>query len=183
VTVAVHELRTERLILRKWQASDLEPFADLNEDPEAMRYFPNTLTRKGSDDLARAISAHIDRRGWGLWAVEVVGGPRFVGFVGLSEPGFGAHFMPAVEVGWRLAREHWGHGYATEAARAAVEFGFGTLGLDEIVAMIVPANAPSRRVAERLGMTRDPADDFDHPLVPNGPLRRHVLYRLARPSG
>jgi RimJ/RimL family protein N-acetyltransferase len=180
VSVAIRELRTDRLVLRQWRESDLGPFAAVNGDPEAMRYFANTMTREQSDDLAQAVSAHIERRGWGFWAVEVVDGPSFVGCVGLSEPNFEAHFMPAVEVGWRLAREHWGNGYATEAARAAIDFGFGTLGLDEIVAMIAPANAPSRRVAERLGMTHDPADDFDHPLVPDGPLRRHVLYRLAR---
>jgi ribosomal-protein-alanine N-acetyltransferase len=109
-----------------------------------------------------------------------VDGPRFIGFVGLNEIHFQAHFTPAVEVGWRLAREHWGRGYATEAARAAVEFGFNELELPEIVAMTALKNAPSRRVMERLGMTTDPADDFDHPRVPPGPLRRHALYRLAR---
>jgi RimJ/RimL family protein N-acetyltransferase len=176
------ELRTERLVLRQWRETDLEPFAELNADPEAMRHFPSRLTREQSDTLARDISYMIEKQGWGLWAVEVVGGPSFIGFVGLNEPRFEAHFLPAVEVGWRLAREHWGHGYATEAARASVAFGFEELELDEIVAMIAPANTRSRRVAERLAMTRDPADDFDHPRVPKGPLRRHVLYRLKRPA-
>ena len=175
------ELRTERLLLRQWQETDLEPFAELNADPEVMTYFPSMLTRERSDALARDISYSIEEHGWGLWAVEVVDGAGFVGFVGLNEPRFEAHFMPAVEVGWRLARAHWGYGYATEAARAAVDFGW-QLGLDEIVAMVAPANVRSRRVAERLGMTRDPADDFDHPRVPTGPLQRHVLYRLERPS-
>lgn len=183
MSAPVRELRTDRLVLRQWREADLEPFARLNADPEAMRYFPSTLTREQSDALANAISSFIESRGWGLWAVQVACGSPFVGFVGLSEPNFDAHFMPAVEVGWRLAPEHWGHGYATEAARAAVDFGFGELGLEEVVAMIAPANTPSRRVSERLGMTRDPADDFDHPNVPDGPLRRHVLYRLARPAG
>ncbi|HLY35449.1 MAG TPA: GNAT family N-acetyltransferase [Candidatus Limnocylindria bacterium] len=176
------ELRTERLILRQWTAEDREPFAALNADPEAMRYFPATLTRAQSDAMARAVTSVIEQRGWGLWAAEVIGGPRFIGFVGLTEPAFEAHFTPAVEVGWRLAREHWGHGYATEAARAAIDFGFHELGLEEIVAMVGTGNLRSRRVAERLGMTRDPVDDFDHPRVPDGPLRRHVLYRLARPA-
>ena len=176
------ELRTGRLLLRQWAQSDLEPFAALNGDPEVMRHFPDLLGAAESDALARNISEMIELHGWGLWAVEVLDGPRFIGFVGLNEPRFDAHFTPAVEVGWRLGRQHWGYGYATEAAQAAVEFGFETLGLDEIVAMVAPANERSRRVAERLGMTRDPADDFDHPRVPEGPLRRHVLYRLARPA-
>jgi RimJ/RimL family protein N-acetyltransferase len=175
----VAELRTERLRLRQWRDDDLEPFADLNADPEVMRYFPALMTREQSDALAERERAAIAERGWGLWAVEVVGGPPFVGFVGLTEHTFPAHFTPAVEVGWRLARSAWGHGYATEAARAALSFGFGELALDEVVSMTVPANERSRRVMERLGMTRSPADDFDHPRVPAGsPLRRHVLYRL-----
>jgi RimJ/RimL family protein N-acetyltransferase len=161
----------------------LEPFAELNSDPEVMRYFPAMLTREESDALATAIRRALERQGWGLWAVEVIDGPSFVGFVGLNDPSFDAHFMPAVEVGWRLGREHWGHGYATEAGQAALEFGFDQLELDQIVAMIGLDNSRSQQVAERLGMTRDPADDFDHPRVPPGPLRRHALYRLDRPTG
>jgi RimJ/RimL family protein N-acetyltransferase len=176
----VAELRTERLVLRQWDESDFEPFAALNSDPETMRYFPSMLSREQSDALARNISSAIELDGWGLWAVEVVDGPSFIGFVGLNEPRFEAHFTPAIEVGWRLARAHWGHGYATEAAKASLDFGFRDLDLQEIVAMIAPANARSRAVAERLGMTRDPADDFDHPRVPAGPYRRHVLYRVRR---
>jgi RimJ/RimL family protein N-acetyltransferase len=177
------ELRTERLLLRQWRADDLEAFAALGADAEVMRYLPSLLTRERSDALARAVAASIQERGWGFWAVEVRGAAPFIGFVGLGDPGFEAHFTPAVEVGWRLAREHWGHGYATEAARASVEFGFRELGLDEIVAMTVEANARSQAVMERLGMTRDSADDFEHPRVAPGPLRRHVLYRLSRPEG
>jgi RimJ/RimL family protein N-acetyltransferase len=176
------ELRTERLVLRQWREADLDLFAELNADPEAMRHFPSRLTREQSDALARDISYTLEEQGWGLWAVEVIDGPSFVGFVGLNEPRFEAHFLPAIEVGWRLSPERWGQGYATEAARAAVAFGFAELELDEIVAMIAPANTRSRRVAERLDMTRDPADDFDHPRVPPGPLRKHVLYRLQRPA-
>jgi RimJ/RimL family protein N-acetyltransferase len=166
------------VLLRQWRDDDREPFAALNADPEVMRYFPSTMSREQSDAFVDWASGLIDERGWGLWAVEVVGGAPFVGVVGLNEP----TFVPdTVEVSWRLARGHWGHGYATEAAREAVRFGFDEIGLDEIVALTVPANTPSRRVMERLGMTRDPADDFDHPNVPDGPLKRHVLYRLRRP--
>lgn len=146
-----------------------------------MEHFPSTLTRAESHARAEAIRRALDRRGWGLWAVEVVGGAPFVGFVGLNEPEFEAHFTPCVEVGWRLAREHWGRGYAPEAARAALDHGFDVLGLDEIVAFTPPANVNSQRVMQKLGMTHDPADDFDHPNLPPGhPLRRHVLYRVGR---
>jgi RimJ/RimL family protein N-acetyltransferase len=176
----VTELRTERLLLRQWAEDDLEPFGQMGADPEVMRYFPSTMTAAESESLARELRRLIAEQGWGLWAVEVVDGPRFIGFVGLNEVHFQAHFTPAVEVGWRLAREHWGRGYATEAARAAAAFAFDELELPEIVAMTALENAPSRRVMERLGMTTDPADDFDHPRVPPGRLRRHALYRLAR---
>jgi RimJ/RimL family protein N-acetyltransferase len=177
----VAELRTERLVLRQWRDGDLEPFAALNADPETMRYFPAPIPRESSDAFAVHIRRHIDEEGWGLWAVEVAGGARFIGFVGLARPSFEAHFTPAVEVGWRLAREHWGHGYATEAGKAALRYGFEELDLDEIVSFTSPLNEPSWRVMERLGMTRDPADDFEHPRVAVGhPLRRHLLYRLPR---
>jgi ribosomal-protein-alanine N-acetyltransferase len=175
----VAELRTERLLLRQWRDDDLEPFADLNADPEVMRHFPRTLSRAESDTLVQRQRTLIAERGWGLWAVEAPEG--FIGFVGLSEPRFEAHFTPAVEVGWRLARHGWRKGYATEAARAAVGFGFDELGLDEIVSFTFAGNERSRGVMERLGMTRDEADDFEHPLLPKGdPLRAHVLYRLRR---
>jgi RimJ/RimL family protein N-acetyltransferase len=148
-----------------------------------MEHFPAPLTRAESDAMVDRIEAAFESNGFGLWAVEVLGGAPFIGFVGLAVPTFEAHFTPAVEVGWRLAREHWGRGYATEAARAALEFGFGSVGLDEIVSFTVPANVRSRTVMERLGMTHDPKDDFDHPRIPPGnPLRRHVLYRLQRPG-
>jgi RimJ/RimL family protein N-acetyltransferase len=177
----VSELDTERLRLRRWRESDREPFAALNADPVVMEHFPALSSRAESDAMVDRIEAHFDRRGFGLWAVEVRGGAPFVGFVGLSTPMFDAHFTPAVEVGWRLARAHWGPGYATEAARAAVDDGFVEHELDEIVAFTVPANFRSRRVMERLGMTHDPADDFEHPLIAVGsPLRSHVLYRLSR---
>ena len=173
-------IRTERLVLRRWQDEDLEPFAELNGDAEVMAHMPSLLDRGESDALAARISEQFERRGFGLWAVEVPGVAPFIGFVGLSVPRFSAHFTPCVEVGWRLGRTHWGKGYATEAAQASLAFGFDNLGLEEIVSFTVPANTRSIAVMERLGMTRNPADDFDHPRLPEGhPLRRHVLYRLT----
>lgn len=173
------ELSTPRLKLRQWREADLEPWAALNADPEVMRYFPAAMSRAQSDEWARTIHAMIDRHGWGWWAVEVRGGPEFIGFVGLNRPNFEAHFMPAVEIGWRLARPSWGHGYATEAATAALTFAFDELECAEVVSFAVIGNERSLRVMERLGMTHDPADDFDHPNVPDGPLRRHALYRVS----
>lgn len=175
----MHELTTERLRLRGWRPEDRAPFAALNADPEVMEHFPALLTRAESDTLADRIEAHFAREGWGLWAMQERTTGRFLGFTGLARPGFDAPFMPAVEIGWRLARPAWGQGYATEAARASMAFGFDDAGLDEIVSLAVVANGRSRAVMERLGMTRDPAEDFDHPLVEPGPLRRHVLYRLT----
>jgi RimJ/RimL family protein N-acetyltransferase len=180
-TTLVVELRTSRLVLRQWREADFAPFASLNADPEVMRYFPAALTREQSDALAERERSLITGRGWGLWAVEVVRGAPFIGFVGLAEPRFEAHFTPAVEVGWRLAHEHWGRGYATEAASAALAFGFDKGGLEEIVSFTSVINERSRKVMERIGMTHDPAEDFDHPLLPHDdPLRRHVLYRTLR---
>jgi RimJ/RimL family protein N-acetyltransferase len=177
----VAELLTERLLLRQWRDEDLEPFAELNADPETMRYFPAPPSRAESDALAERARRQIADEGWGLWAVEVVDGASFVGFVGLARPSFEARFTPAVEVGWRLAREHWGRGYATEAGRAALAYGFDELGLEEIVSFTSRLNEPSWRVMERLGMRRDRDDDFEHPRLPVGhPLRPHLLYRLSR---
>lgn len=178
------DLRTERLRLRSWLAADREPFARLNADPRVMQYFPSVLSSKESDALAGVIQAHIERHGWGLWAVEIPGVAEFAGFIGLSAPRFEAHFTPCVEVGWRLGHQFWGRGYASEGATAALAFGFARLDLDEIVSMTAASNMPSRRVMERIGMARASADDFDHPMLPPGhPLRAHVLYRKARPSG
>lgn len=144
-----------------------------------MEFLPSTLSRQESDALAARIEAHLAERGWGLWAVEVPTVAPFAGYVGLATPRFESHFTPCVEVGWRLAAQHWGRGYATEGARAAIAFGFDHLKLDEIVSFTVPANLRSRRVMERLGMTHEPADDFDHPaFAVEHPLRRHVLYRI-----
>ena len=172
-------IQTPRLHLRAWRDEDLAPFAELNGDPRVMEFFPKVLDRAESDARVAGIRDHFDRHGFGLWAVEVPGVAAFIGFVGLVVTRFEAHFTPCVEIGWRLARDHWGHGYATEAARAVLEFGFRNLGLDEIVSFTTTTNLRSRAVMERIGMTRSPDDDFDHPLLPEGhPLRRHVLYRV-----
>jgi RimJ/RimL family protein N-acetyltransferase len=179
----VTELLTERLRLRRWLPRDRAPFAALNADPEVMRYFPNPLSREQSDAFVDQIELRFEREGWGFWALEERATHAFLGFTGLSRPSFAAHFMPAVEIGWRLARAAWGRGYAAEAARAASAFGFEHAGLTEIVSFTTAANERSRAVMRRLGMTHDPGEDFDHPSLPAGDaLRRHVLYRLsARP--
>lgn len=194
-------MRTERLALRAWRDADREPYADLNADPAVMAHFPAPLTREQSDGHVAHIQRHFAERGFGLWAVELVGGAPFVGFVGLSVPTWGSSFTPAVEVGWRLARGAWGRGYATEGARAALRFGFDEVvrvddrfltralagegvgeRLDEIVSFTTPDNLPSRRVMTAIGMAHDPVDDFDHPTIgTDAPhLRRHVLYRITR---
>jgi len=176
------ELCTERLVLRRWREADRAPFAALNADAEVMEHYPAPLTRAESDDFVDRIEEHFAREGWGLWAAEVAGTGAFAGYVGLWPATFPAPFTPAVEVGWRLARPHWGHGHATEGARAAVADGFARLDLDEIVSFTAVGNDRSQRVMQKLGMTQDPADDFDHPNLPEGHrLRPHVLYRLARP--
>jgi RimJ/RimL family protein N-acetyltransferase len=179
--IPVPELRSERLLLRLWRDEDREPFAALNADPRVMEFFSSTLSSAESDAMVERIRHHFVERGFGLWAVEVPGIAPFIGFVGLTYPHRPAPCVPAVEVGWRLAREHWGHGYATEGARAVLAVGFGGLGLDEIVSLTVPVNLRSRQVMEKLGMRHAPADDFDHPKYADGhPFRRHVLYRLSR---
>jgi RimJ/RimL family protein N-acetyltransferase len=171
-------IETPRLHLRHWRPEDRPAFAAMNADPRVMEFFPKSLDPTESDAMAARIRAHFDLRGFGLWAVEVPGVAEFIGFVGLWTPAFEAHFTPCVEIGWRLALDFWGRGYATEAAVAALDFGFRQLGLREIVSYTVPNNRRSRAVMERIGMTRSPADDFEHPALPEGhPLRLHVLYR------
>jgi RimJ/RimL family protein N-acetyltransferase len=172
------ELVTPRLRLRRWLPEDREPFAALNADPQVMEHFPSMLSRMESDAAVDRVEAHFERHRFGFWAAEHAG--EFVGFIGLAVPRFETEFTPCVEIGWRLARPWWGRGLATEGARAALAFGFDTLGLDEIVAFTVPGNVRSRRVMEKLGMNY--AQDFEHPQVPEGhPMRRHVLYRLKSP--
>ena len=178
-----HEFRTERLLLRRWCRGDRESFAALNADPLVMKHFPSPLSRQESNALVERAEAIFEQNGFGPWAVEVLGIAPFIGFVGLSIPRFTVHFTPCVEIGWRIAADHWNRGYATEAARAALLAGFEEYQLEQIVAFTVPANLPSRRVMEKIGMSHDEADDFDHPSFPDGhPLKRHVLYRISRPT-
>lgn len=177
-------LKTKRLILRPWREEDFELFAKLNADPRVMECFPAPLSREESDQLAQRMQKKLEERGWGWWAVSVPEVAEFIGFIGLSplEPAnFPVPFAPAVEIGWRLAFEYWGKGYATEGALAALHYGFDTLNFPEIVAFTAVQNRRSRHVMEKIGMHRDPHDDFDNPKLAEGhPLRRHVLYRLKK---
>jgi RimJ/RimL family protein N-acetyltransferase len=175
------ELETERLRLRHWRTEDREPFARMNGSPEVMEFFPGRLTRTESDALVERIEAHSAEHGFAPWAAELRGESTFIGYVGLAVPQFEAHFTPSVEIGWRLARAYWGLGLATEGARAAVHYAFTALELPEVVSFTTEGNLRSRRVMEKLGMTHDAREDFDHPGLPEGhPLRRHVLYRLRK---
>jgi RimJ/RimL family protein N-acetyltransferase len=175
------EIRTPRLLLRRWCHSDRVPFAGMNADPRVMEHFPSPLSATESDELVSRIEAHFEEHGFGLWALEITNVVPFAGFVGLSVPSFVAHFTPCVEIGWRIDAKHWGHGYATESARAVLAFGFERLLLREIVSFTVLDNLRSRRVMEKIGMSHHLDDDFEHPGLPVGhPLRRHVLYRIAR---
>jgi len=172
-------LTTARTVLRPWRTDDLAAFAALNADREVMRHFPTTLDRAQSDAVAQRLRNHMETHGFGPWALEIPGVTPFAGFVGLMRVGFDAPFVPAVEIGWRLARPWWSNGYASEAARAAAHFAFDVLQLDELVSFTVPANVRSRAVMTRIGMRHCPDEDFLHPLIPPGHrLRRHVLYRL-----
>jgi RimJ/RimL family protein N-acetyltransferase len=174
-------LRTPRLLLREWRDEDREPFAAMCADPKVMRYYPPKPDRTASDGWISGMQTHLVQHGFAYWAVELPGEASLIGAIGMTRVRSPMPFAPAVEIGWRLARVYWGQGYAREAARAVIDDGFGRLGLDEIVAFTVPANRRSWRLMQQLGMTRDPADDFDHPHRPEGdPLRRHVLYRLRR---
>lgn len=168
---------TDRLLLRRWRPSDVPVFAAMNQDPRVMEHFPSHMTPDQTEEMVRRVDRQLGERGWGLWALEFEG--AFVGFTGLTPPRFEAHFTPAVEVGWRLMPSAWGKGLATEAATEALRVGFDVYCMDEIVSMTIPNNTRSIAVMERLGMSRDPADDFDHPMLPDWPLRRHLLYRMS----
>ena len=177
-------LRTQRLILRPWRDEDVSLFAALNTDPEVMAEMGGPRNPADSEAAARRIREHFDAHGYGAWAAELPGVASFIGFIGLAIPGFEAFFTPCVEIGWRLARAYWGQGYASEGARAALDFGFERLGLEEIVSFTTTTNLRSRRVMERIGMARRAEEDFDHPNLPEGhPLCRHVLYRIGREQG
>jgi len=173
-------LRTPRLILRQWRDEDGDAFAPMFEDPKVMEFLLPHTGRAAIDSFIGRIQQNFAEHGFGLWAVEAPGVAPFIGFTGLWVPNFDAPFMPAVEVGWRLASAHWGKGYATEAAKAALDAGFTKFGLAEFVSFTVPANIRSIHVMQRIGMLRDPKEDFDHPRVQGGsPLKRHVLYRIT----
>ncbi len=173
-------LQTERLILRPWQKQDYAPFAALNADSAVMEYFPSILRTKESDMMADKIKGLITQKGWGFWATEEKESGRFIGFVGLNTPAYDLPFNPCVEIGWRLAKDTWGKGYATEAARASLQFAFENLDLDEVVSFTTVTNLRSRAVMERLGLVNS-GEDFDHPLLEEGhPLQKHVLYKLSQ---
>jgi len=174
-------LPTQRLILRPWRETDLEPFAKLNADPKVMEFYPSVLTQEESDALAVKFQKEFKERGYGFWAIEVPGVADFIGYVGLNYWNLEMKFAPCIDIGWRLDSSYWGYGYATEGAKAALHHGFKTLGFSEIVAMATIGNIRSRHLMERLGMKNDPAENFEHPRVPLGdPLSLRVLYRLSR---
>ena len=174
-------IETDRLLLRRWERRDREPFSRLNSDLRVMEFMPGCLSRAESDLLVDSIEDHFREYGFGLYAAELRKEPLFIGFVGLAIPRFTAHFTPCVEIGWRLSTDYWGRGLATEGAKAVVRHAFEALGLEALVSFTAPANSRSRRVMEKIGMTHNPAEDFDHPNLPEGHcLRRHVLYRLHR---
>lgn len=173
-------LTGDRVLLRPWHDGDGDSFAAMNADPRVMEFFVAPLSRAESDALLASIRAVIAERGWGWWCVDI--GGKCAGFTGLSVPPYETPFTPCVEVGWRFRLQFWGRGYATEAARLALDYGFNTLQLPEIVSFTAMGNQRSRRVMERIGMQRDFAGDLAHPRIPEGhPLRSHVLYRLKRP--
>ncbi|WP_373998763.1 GNAT family N-acetyltransferase [Bdellovibrio bacteriovorus] len=172
-------LETPRLILRLWKPEDIDPFHALCSDPEVMEYFPSTLSKEETIAFIERLKANQKKDGYSFMACERKDTGEFVGFVGLSYFTHPTHFSPCVEVGWRLAKKHWGHGFAPEAARAVIDYAFGSLKASEVVAMTAVDNWKSRRVMEKIGMTYNSADDFDHPKVADGhPLKRHVLYRI-----
>ena len=179
--MAFPSIVTQRLWLREWRDADLEPFAAMNADPAVMEFFPERYTEDRTRRFVDGIRKRWSELSYSLWAVERHDTGRFIGYVGLWRATFPAHFTPAVEVGWRLAADQWGYGYATEGGRAALNYGFNTVGLDEIVSFTSAINVRSVRVMERLGMLRDVAGDFEHPNVPEGhPTRPHVLYRISK---
>ena len=174
-------VETARLILRPWTDADVEEWVAMSADPRVMEFFPATLERADAERTAAVMRERMARDGFGWWALEVRGGAPFAGVIALQDVPFEAHFTPAFEVGWRLPHAHWGRGYATEGARAALDVAFGDLQHEEVVAMTAAVNLRSQMVMRRLGMTHDAADDFDNPrLAPGHRLRRHVLYRAKR---
>lgn len=176
-------LETPRLILRQWRDADVEAWAEMSADPRVMEFFPELYDRARSEKTLARMQTELERDGYGMWAAEIKQTGRFTGVIGIEDIPYDVPFTPRREVGWRLAFDAWGHGYATEGAKASLDFAFEKLGWDEVVAITAGINTRSQRVMERLGMIRDMAGDFDHPRIGEGnPLRRHVLYRVRRKS-
>lgn len=177
-------IETDRLILRPWQEDDFEPFSQLNADARVREFFPTLLSPQESDAHIILMSTHIAKCGWGFWAASLIDTGEFIGFIGLEEVNFSVpfkKFTPTVEIGWRIAYNHWGKGYATEGAKASLQYGFEVLNLDEIVSFTTIPNIRSRHVMEKIGMHHNPKDDFDHPnLSASHPLARQVLYRIKQ---
>jgi RimJ/RimL family protein N-acetyltransferase len=176
-------LKTDRLLLRRWQKHDLLPFAKINTDPGVMEFYPSCLSIEESQQFIDRAEEKFERDGFGFWAIEGKATNEFMGFVGLNIPNFDAAFMPCVEIGWRLGKKYWGNGYATEGARVVLNYAFNQAGLKEVLAWTNHGNKRSRKVMERIGMRHAPNDDFDHPSLPEGhSLRPHVLYRISAPQ-
>jgi 3-dehydroquinate dehydratase/shikimate dehydrogenase len=174
-------IESERLILREWNETDIEPFASLNCDPDVMQYFPKPLTTEESKQFIIKSNSILQEKSFGLWAAEIKSSSEFIGFIGLAVPTFEAPFTPCIEIGWRLAKKFWSQGYATEGARRVLQYAFDDLHLNEVVSFTSELNRPSIRVMERIGMKRDPNEDFYHPRVEKGHrLEKHVLYRLKK---
>lgn len=177
----IPKIESERLVLREWNDKDIEPFVNLNSDPDVMRFFPKLLTANESKLFILKSNSILQEKQFGLWAVEVKNSSDFIGFIGLAEPDFEAPFMPCIEIGWRLAKKFWGKGYATEGALRVLQYAFKDLQLNEVVSFTSELNIPSVRVMERIGMKRDAKEDFKHPRVePGHRLEKHVLYRLKK---
>ena len=174
-------IETERLYVRQWEEEDLHPFYKLNSSPKVMRFYPNLLSRKESDNFVCKASSQIDENGYSFWAIELKESSKLIGTMGIADVHFKEHFTPAVEIAWRLASQYWGFGYATEAAKAVFDYGYKELNLKEIVSFTVPENKRSIRVMEKIGLSRDPQRDFYHPKLPREHrLSRHVLYRTLK---
>ena len=172
---------TERIIIRNWQPLDSLPFAVMNADKQVMEFFPSPLTTIETEAMIARINKHLEQHHFGLWAAELKETGEFIGFIGLSIPNLSASFMPCIEIGWRLAQPYWGRGLATEGAKAVLAYGFNQLKLEEIVSFTTINNVRSRQVMEKIGLSHNVADDFNHPNLPlTHPLSRHVLYRLSR---
>ena len=176
-------LETKRLVLREWEDKDIPPFVAMNQDPEVMKFFPSISSHQETLNLVTRMRKQFNEHGFTGFAVELKTTEEFIGFVGLMIPNFEAHFTPCVEIGWRIAKPYWNQGYATEAARAVLRAAFEKYNLEEIVSFTAAANKPSIRVMEKIGLRRDPKDDFFHPKLPKDhPLAKHVLYRLNKDS-